>query len=147
MSTPRDSQWFFDRARSHLASARLLDASEDAGILPEEGIRLLHGAIEKSLKAALISRGLWDGIDRRLRVHRLGRLAQELADNGFPIPTDLLQDIGAASEIPRIGEGPCEMYEQAGYADNLDWSQICLPDLFALAERVIEHIQGECGFS
>jgi HEPN domain-containing protein len=115
--------------------------------MAEEVPAHLHSAIEMALKAALISRDFWDGCDDSFFIHDLRELAEELAGKGFPMPPDLLRYLRGASKIPRTGQRSCETHVQTEYADNLDWNRISLSDLFALAERTLEHVRNECGFS
>ncbi len=147
MSAPRNAQWFFTRAEDDLQSARDLYARQGTPPVPEQVLELLHAAMEKALKAAMISRNRWNGYDKRWFTHDLDLLIRELTNNGFPAPADLYRDLQAATYVPRTDATTCKMHTEAGYADNLDWSQISLPNLFVLAERTLEHVKRDCGFS
>jgi len=149
MSAAVDPQWQFARAQKDLEAARYLCASTDAGPFPEQALILLHDAIEKALKAVLLARQLWNGRDRTLAVHSLEGLVQALVDDGFPIPPDLTKDLRDASDVPRVADTACKsLHVEVGHSDHLDWPRLpTAEDLLALADRTLEHVKRECGFS
>ena len=117
----RDSGWFFRMGEEDISDAKIL---ESQGGSNRNVLRLLHEAVELFLKAAIISKGLWDGFKRTYMFHDIEALVGALRDAGLNVPPDLFREVGACACVPRQGEASCETHTETGYSDNLDWSSI-----------------------
>lgn len=121
MVPSRDSRWFFKVGEVDVSDAEILKLH---GGSERNVLRLLHEAVEMLLKAAMISRGLWDGRTETYKTHNIKKLAGALRNAGVNVPPVLLGYINSGAQVPRSGEGPCETHCETGYADNLDWALI-----------------------
>ena len=135
------------QTKAELFLARAKQALNSTGALQGEAgsesdtLFLAHHAIEMGLKAALIKVGAWDGRARTFKKHDIEILASGLSTYSGSLPSQLLRDIDAASEVPRVGEGACESSAESRHADNLEWSAISLSDRLSLAERVLRYVE------
>jgi HEPN domain-containing protein len=140
VNKPRSADSFLEIGEGHLKSAEILLAHNGC---KRDVVFLLHASVEMSLKAILIVKGIWDGHSDELKKHPIQRLVEELVKHGVGVPPDLCKDLVPQSQVPRVGEGPCESSVQSRYADNLDWNAISIKERLGVAKRILEYANAE----
>ena len=140
MKITEDPQCCLATAEELLRDAKILCCNEGS---KSSVLFLVDFAIEMALKAALVAHGVWDGKSKSdYKNHDIAALAQGVARR-VAVPDDLMQELVACSDLPRLEEPSCKSSQQVRFDADLDWDAISIDDHLGVAERTVRFVRNE----